>query len=110
MWVWLGFRLVGSILIVPVIEELAFRGYLQRRLISADFTKARYDWHWPAALISAAAFALLHSNWIAGLLAGLAFSFAASRRGKLSDAVLAHATANLLVGVAVLGAGRWDLW
>lgn len=110
MWMWLGFRLVGSILIVPVIEELAFRGYLQRRLISADFTKARYDWHWPAALISAAAFALLHSNWIAGLLAGLAFSFAASRRGKLSDAVLAHATANLLVAVAVLGAGRWDLW
>ncbi len=34
---WLIFRVVGSVLMVPLAEELAFRGYLTRRLISADF-------------------------------------------------------------------------
>ena len=35
--VWLIFRLVGSVVTVPVAEELAFRGYLTRRAIAADF-------------------------------------------------------------------------
>ena len=34
---WLFFRVIGSVIIIPVAEELAFRGYLTRRLISSDF-------------------------------------------------------------------------
>ncbi len=36
---WLLFRVVGSVVTVPIAEELAFRGYLLRRLISADFDR-----------------------------------------------------------------------
>jgi membrane protease YdiL (CAAX protease family) len=35
---WLFARVLGSVVVVPVAEELAFRGYLLRRLIDADFT------------------------------------------------------------------------
>lgn len=108
---WLACRLVGAILIVPVIEERAFRGFLQRRLVSADFTAVGYrTWRWLPVLGSATAFGLLHGNWAAGILAGIAFSAAAALRGRLGDAILAHATANLLIAIAVLGFGRWDLW
>src|SRR5262249_9578192 len=31
-------RIVGAVLVVPLTEELAFRGYLQRRLVASDFT------------------------------------------------------------------------
>ena len=34
---WWFFRVVGYVIAVPLAEELAFRGYLTRRLISADF-------------------------------------------------------------------------
>ena len=35
---WLAARVLGSSIIVPIAEELAFRGYLLRRLIDSDFT------------------------------------------------------------------------
>ena len=44
---WIGFRVVGSVLVVPVVEEMAFRGYLLRRLAAADFLGAeasRFTW------------------------------------------------------------------
>lgn len=108
---WISCRLIGTVVIVPIIEELAFRGYPQRRLISADFwdvSPAR--WSWPAVLGSALVFGLLHGQWVAGILAGVAFSYAMHLRGRLGDAIIAHATANLLLSVGVLGLGRWNLW
>jgi exosortase E/protease (VPEID-CTERM system) len=108
---WLVFRLVGTTIVVPVIEELAFRGYLQRRLVAADFTSVPQGrWHWGAVLVSAAVFGAMHGHWLAGFLAGAGFSLAAHLRGRLGDAILAHAVANALLAGWVLGFGRWDLW
>ena len=44
---WLAARVIGSVVTVPIAEELAFRGYLTRRLIAADFTAVspgRFTW------------------------------------------------------------------
>jgi exosortase E/protease (VPEID-CTERM system) len=110
-WAWLATRVVGSCLLVPVVEELAFRGFLLRWLVSPEFEHVPpRAWTWWAVLLSSIAFGALHSHWILGTLAGLAFAAARLRRGRLSDAVLAHALANAGIAVAVLGFGRWDLW
>lgn len=111
MLVWLAFRLVGTVIVVPVIEELAFRGYLQRRLIAADFTAVpQGTWRWGAVLVSAAVFGAMHGHWLAGVLAGIGFSLAVHLRGRLGDAIIAHAVANGVLAAWVLGFGRWDLW
>ncbi len=34
---WLIARVLGSVIVVPLAEELAFRGYLLRRIVAADF-------------------------------------------------------------------------
>jgi membrane protease YdiL (CAAX protease family) len=34
---WLIFRVLGSVITVPIAEEWAFRGYALRRLVSPDF-------------------------------------------------------------------------
>ncbi|MGI3167798.1 exosortase E/protease, VPEID-CTERM system [Pseudooceanicola sp. C21-150M6] len=108
---WILFRLVGTAIVVPVIEELAFRGFLQRRAISADFTTVAQGRLTPAAVaISAVVFGLLHASWFAGILAGVAFSVATAVRGRLSDAIIAHAVTNALLSLMVLSLGRWDLW
>jgi CAAX prenyl protease-like protein len=104
-------RLLGSVAIVPIAEELAFRGYLVRRLTSSDFTavpSSRFSL--VPLLASSAAFGLLHQRWLAGMLAGMVFYLAQSLRGRLADAIVAHAVANLLIALAVIGAGRWELW
>ncbi|SON54708.1 exosortase E/protease, VPEID-CTERM system [Hartmannibacter diazotrophicus] len=109
--VWIAFRILGTSIVVPVIEELAFRGFLQRRVFGADFTSVGFGWFSvPSILLSSIAFGLMHSNIVAGILAGCAFSLACYVRGRLTDAMIAHGVANALLCVWVLAFGRWDLW
>lgn len=108
---WIAARLAGSVLLVPIVEELAFRGFLLRWLASRDFDTASPScWTWPALLLSSLAFGTLHGQWALGSLAGLLFAAAQIRTGRLGDAVVAHAVANAGVAAAVLLGGRWDLW
>jgi CAAX prenyl protease-like protein len=109
--VWLIFRIVGAVITVPLAEELVFRGYLPRRLQSADWRQLPPgQFTWMSLLVSSILFGVMHGAWLAGTLAGLAYAFAVSRRGKLLDAVLAHATTNALLAGYVLATGAWALW
>ncbi len=111
MATWLIFRVVGSVIMVPLAEELAFRGYLMRRLISSDFQSVppgRLTWF--SFLVSSVLFGALHGRWLAGTLAGMAFALLYHRRGELADAIVAHGVANALIAAAVLATGAWSLW
>jgi CAAX prenyl protease-like protein len=109
---WLCFRVVGYVITVPVAEELAFRGFLTRRLIAAEFQDVplgRFSWF--SFLASSALFGALHGgHWLAGMLAGMLFALALYRRGQIAHAMLAHATTNALIAVYVLITGNWYLW
>jgi CAAX prenyl protease-like protein len=108
---WVGSRLAGSILVVPLVEELAFRGFLLPWLVSPDFEASDPRAWTPAAVgLSSLAFGALHVNWVAGALAGLVFAAAKLWRGRLADAVLAHAACNAGLAAAALLGGRLDLW
>ena len=108
---WLFFRVFGSVVVVPVAEELAFRGYLVRRLIAADFESVPIDrFTWPSFLISSLLFGAMHQRWVAGTLAGMLYALAVRHRGRLEDAILAHATTNALIAALVLITGAWSLW
>jgi exosortase E/protease (VPEID-CTERM system) len=109
--VWLIFRVLGSVIIVPLVEELAFRSYILRKLIARDFENVPLDqFTWISFITSSVLFGLLHERWLAGTLAGMAYALALYRRGQLGDAVLAHTTTNALIAVSVLIHGRWALW
>ena len=109
---WLAFRVAGHVTVVPVAEELVFRGYLPRRFTTVDFlSRGAGDFSWLALLASSVLFGAMHGRAIvAATLAGILFGLAVRRRGQLLDAVLAHATANALVAITVLSTGRWSLW
>jgi CAAX prenyl protease-like protein len=108
---WLIFKVLGSVIMVPLAEELAFRGYLTRRLISSDFQSVPPGrLTWISFVVSSLVFGVLHGRWFAGTLAGMAFALAYRRRGELCDAVLAHGVTNALIAVTVLAARDWSLW
>jgi exosortase E/protease (VPEID-CTERM system) len=108
---WLIGRVAGSVFVAPLAEELAFRGYLVRRLIGADFQAVPPDrLTWSSLLISSALFGALHGQWLAGMAAGAAYALAQRRRGQLGDAVLAHATTNGLLTAYALSTGNWSSW
>lgn len=109
---WLALRIIGAVVTVPIAEELAFRGFLLRRLVATDFEGVSASRITTVAIvISSIGFGLLHGqHWLAGTLAGLAYTAAYLRRGSIGDATAAHATTNALIAVAVLGGGQWQLW
>lgn len=99
--IWYVLRGVGTVLLVPLIEELFFRDYLERRLRLNE----GFIWAVIAALVSAGFFAALHNRWAEAFVAGLMFSWLA-RRGRITDAVMAHAVANLIVFATALATGN----
>jgi exosortase E/protease (VPEID-CTERM system) len=109
---WITLRALSAIVTVPIAEELAFRGFLLRRLISPDFESVPFhSFTWLGLAASSVAFGLLHGNlWFAGILAGLLYAWAMLRRGRIGEAVVAHATTNLLLAGYVLVFQHWHLW
>jgi exosortase E/protease (VPEID-CTERM system) len=109
---WLGLRVLGSTLAVPIAEELAFRGFLLRRLIARDFSEVDPRRITPLALIgSSLAFGLMHGQaWLAASLAGMAYALAQRARGRIGDAIIAHALTNGLIAADVLIFHAYWLW
>jgi CAAX prenyl protease-like protein len=109
---WITNRILGSVLIVPIAEELAYRGYLMRRLIKADFESVPFHAvRWPALAGTAVVFGLAHGAlWLPGIVTGLAYGLLVVRRGRLGEAVAAHAVTNALITVTALLWGQWQLW
>jgi CAAX prenyl protease-like protein len=108
---WLVFRVAGAVVSVPIAEELCFRGYLLRKLVAEDFESVdprRFTWL--SFVLSSILFGLLHRNWIAGILAGMGFATVLYRRGRLTDAIVAHSACNALLAAYVLATGSWALW
>ena len=114
-----GWRLAGGLfwlgnacLIVPIVEELAFRGYLLRRLQSIHFEAVRPDqFTWKGLVVSSVLFGLLHpSHLLGGVVAGMAYAFVLAHRGRISDAIVAHATTNALLAAYVWSTGDWQAW
>jgi exosortase E/protease (VPEID-CTERM system) len=109
--VWIVARVTGAILVVPIAEELAFRGYLIRKLVSPDFiTVSPGHFTWFSFIGSSILFGALHGQWLTGILMGMTFAVAVYRRKSIADAVLAHGIANGLVAGYVLWTGEWLLW
>jgi len=110
--IWIVVRSLSAVVTVPIAEELAFRGFLLRRLISSDFEALPpHTFTSLGLVVSSIAFGVLHGNlWLAGFLAGLSYAWALIRRGRLGEAVAAHATTNALIVGYILIFQKWHLW
>jgi CAAX prenyl protease-like protein len=104
-------RLAGSALVVPVMEELFWRSLVMRWLENTDFATvdpARVGIF--ALLFSSIAFGFEHSQWAAGILAGVAYGWLYLRCRNLWLAIIAHAVTNAGLGIWVLATASWYFW
>jgi len=111
-WSWIAFRVAAAVITVPIAEELAFRGYIARRLVNREFETVPFSSVTLLSIgLSSVVFGLFHGQqWIVGILAGLAYAALMKWKGRLGDAVIAHATSNLLLAIWVLSRGDWAQW
>jgi len=110
-WTLAGLRLFGLALVVPVMEELFWRSFLMRWIDARDFLAFDVKrTSWRAFVISSALFASEHSLWLAGLVAGLGYSWVYVRSGNLWMPIVSHAITNGTLGIWILATGNWRFW
>jgi uncharacterized protein len=111
LW-FLIFRVFGTAAVVPIIEELFWRGWLMRWLIDGDVHKVRIGTYAPFSFwFTAALFATEHGPyWEVGLIAGILFGWWVIRTRSLEDCILAHAAANAALAAYVIAYGQWQYW
>jgi CAAX prenyl protease-like protein len=110
-WGLVALRIAGAALVVPVMEELFWRSFLLRWLDSPEFLSVR------AAAVSLKALAITvllfgfeHNLWLAGMVAGLAYSLLYMRSGNLWAAIVAHGVTNGVLGAWIVATGNWHFW
>lgn len=99
---------VLTVLVVPVVEELVFRGLFLRGALRAFRGAGRFLGPALAIVTTGLVFALAHLEalQILGLAAfGMVLSYVAYRLGRLGPCILAHATFNLIAILAVASIG-----
>ena len=105
-------RVTSSALLVPILEELFWRGWMMRWIVAKDFRRVPIGtYHTEAFWIVAVLFASEHgSYWDVGLVTGVIYNWWAIRTKNLTDCVIAHAVTNACLAIYVIGWGQWQYW
>lgn len=112
-WAFVAVRIIGAVLVVPVMEELFWRDFLWRQIVAPnDFKLARIgEFEWPAFLGVAVVFAFVHGNWwLTSIVWALMIGALLVYTKSLGACIIAHATTNLLLAVYVLKWKDWAFW
>ena len=104
-------RIASAVLVVPIMEEIFWRSFILRYVINPDFAKIPVGtFTWASFLTGAVLFGLAHHFILAGIMAGMAYSWLLYRTRSLAQCVLAHAVTNLALAVYVLNTEKWWFW
>ena len=104
-------RIFSAVVVVAIMEEIFWRSFLLRYIINPAFANVPLGaFTWPSFLICAVLFGLAHHFILAGIMAGMAYSWLLYRTKSLAQCILAHAVTNLALALYVLQTGHWHFW
>lgn len=89
-------KILSNAIVIPVLEEYLFRGLICGQL-------QVWSGMWPAVIISAITFGMMHLNivqFVYAFLCGIALGILYCRTNKLLLCILAHGMANFIVVIA----------
>ncbi|MDZ4815149.1 MAG: CAAX prenyl protease-related protein [Verrucomicrobiota bacterium] len=107
------FRVAGAVLVFPLMEELFWRGFMMRYIISENFEQVRFGTYTHLSFwVVVAGFAATHgkAEWALAVLVGILYGAYCVKTKSLKSVVLAHAFTNLLLACYVLSRSAWYFW
>jgi CAAX prenyl protease-like protein len=109
--IFLVFRIVGAVIVVPVMEELFWRAFLIRWLVNEDFKSVPVGTFTGLSFaVTVALFGAEHYQWLAGLICGALYNWLYYKRKDVFACVIAHAVSNAALAAWVLSRGDWKFW
>jgi CAAX prenyl protease-like protein len=105
-------RILRAVVLVPIIEELFWRGWLMRWLISPRFEEIKLGAYSTQAFwITAVLFATEHGPyWDVGLVTGVIYNWWMVRTRSLGDCILMHSVTNACLCGYVVATRHWEYW
>ena len=112
-WLTVAARFARLVIIVPLVEEIFWRGFLMRYLIREDFSNIPLGTYSRLSFFGVAGlFMLVHQmpDWPAAFLTGLIYNGLLVRTKSLGACVAAHAATNLGLGIYIMATRQWGFW
>ena len=112
-WTTIAARFIRLALVVPLVEEIFWRGFLLRFLINEDVERVPFGtFSWLSFTVVTLAFGFSHNrpDWPAAFLTGILYNVVAYRTRSLATCVLTHAVTNLLLGLWIMETRQWGFW
>ena len=105
-WSLICIRIVGMTFVVPPLEEVFYRSLLYRYGVQTNFEEMPLNrFHPTSFIVISLLFGLVHFQWLAGILCGMAYQWLVLRKNRLGDAMTAHAITNFLLALYVVWKG-----
>ncbi len=110
-WGFIAVRLLGIAAVVPVAEELFWRGFGLRWLIDPEWEKVPLgEFTMSSCAMVTLMFTLAHPEWLAAAVYCLLLNGLLYWKKDLWLCVIAHSVSNLVLAGYVLATGEWWLW
>jgi membrane protease YdiL (CAAX protease family) len=110
-WAFIAVRVFGAVVVVALMEELFWRGFLIRWLVAEDFKSVPLGvFTLPSFVVTVLLFGLEHNQWLAGLLCGALYNWLFYRTKSVLACVVAHGVSNAALAGWVLSRGDWKFW
>ncbi|HKP04366.1 MAG TPA: CAAX prenyl protease-related protein [Chthoniobacterales bacterium] len=112
-WSTILLRFLRLVVVVPLVEEIFWRGFLLRYLVDEKFFRVPFGtFTWLSFAGVTLGFGLAHSmaDWVAALITGALYNYVAYRTRNLASCVLAHAVTNLCLGLWIMATRQWGFW
>ncbi len=107
----LVFRILGAVIVVPVMEELFWRAFLIRWLVNENFKSVPVGTFTGLSFgVTVGMFGAEHYQWLAGLICGALYNWLYYKRKDVFACVIAHAVSNAALAAWVLSRGDWKFW
>lgn len=106
-------RFLRLVVVVPLLEEIFWRGFLLRYFIAERFeTVPLGTFSLLSFSVVTFAFCFSHSaaDWPAALITGALYNVVIYRTRSLSSAVFAHSLTNLTLGLWIMATKEWGFW
>jgi CAAX prenyl protease-like protein len=106
-------RVLRLVVVVPLLEEIFWRGFLLRHLTHDPFDQVPFGSRsWRAFACVAVLFAVAHwgPDFWPALITGVLYNCVAWWTRSLGACVIAHAVTNLLLGAYIFRTQQWGFW
>lgn len=110
-WFTFAVHMLGTSVVIAVIEEFFYRGFAYRWMQGSPFFKIDAgQLNWPMLLLISVFFSVSHFEWGAAIVCGICYGLLYIKTRDIWASIIAHGTTNFLLGLYVIKYNAYQFW